>query len=119
MPGYKKRAPAQGVRTRLRSGDVVEVIAGKERGKRGPILAINRERGRVMIEGVNFVYRHTRPSSSNQQGGIVQREAYLDISNVMAIDPATDKPTRIGMRLDKDGRKIRIARRSGKALDKG
>ena len=106
------------VRTRLRQGDVVEIISGKERGKRGPIISIDRQRGRVLVEGVNFVYRHQRPTSQAQQGGIIQREAYLHISNVMAIDPDTDKPTRIGIQRDKKGVRIRIAKKSGKALDK-
>lgn len=119
MPRIQKATPGRGVKTRLRTGDVVEVISGKERGKRGSILSIDRERGRVMVEGVNFIYRHTRPSGQNQQGGIVQREAFMSISNVMVIDPDTDKPTRIGVRVEKDGRKVRIAKRSGKALDKG
>ena len=118
MAGYKKPAAEGRVRTRLRTGDVVEVISGKERGKRGPILHIDRKRGKVMIEGVNFVYRHSKPSAQNQQGGIVQREAHLAISNVMVIDPETDKPTRIGIQVNKDGKRIRIAKRSGKPLDK-
>ena len=106
------------VRTRLRTGDVVEVISGKERGKRGPIIEIDRVQSRVLIEGVNFIYRHQRPSSQNQQGGIIQREAFLHISNVMVIDPDTDKPTRIGIKQDKKGTRVRIAKTSGKALDK-
>lgn len=106
------------MKTRLRKGDVVEVIAGKERGKRGSIVYIDRERGRVLVEGINFVYRHTRPSGQAQQGGIIQREAPLHLSNVMAIDPDTDRPTRIRLQTGKDGQRIRIAVRSGKALDK-
>lgn len=108
----------QTVKTHIRTGDVVEVIAGKERGKRGTVLDVDRARGRVTIEGVNFIYRHTRPSQHNQEGGILQREAPLHISNVQIVDPATDRPTRIGMQRNADGSKVRIAKRSGKPLDK-
>lgn len=120
MPRFKRKrgAPKERIRTRIKTGDVVEVIAGKERGKRGPVLAINRERNRVMVEGLNFVYRHTRPSGQNQQGGIIQREAFLHLSNVMVVDPESDRPTRIGSKTDKKRGKVRIARRSGRSLDK-
>ena len=106
------------IKTRIRTGDVVEVISGKERGKRGTVIDVDRDRGRVTIEGVNFIYRHTKPSQSNQEGGILQREAPLHISNVQVVDPASDKPTRIGIKINKDGSKVRIAKRSGKPLDK-
>lgn len=118
MPRPKYKRSQGRVKTRIKRGDVVEVIAGKERGKRGPVLDVDRHRNRVMIEGLNFIYRHQRPDSQNPQGGIIQREGYIHLSNVMLVDPETDKPTRVGTTTDKKGVKVRIARRSGQPVDK-
>lgn len=118
MPKGAGKAAAPRAKLRIKKGDLVEVITGKERGKRGTVLQVDRARNRVLVEGVNFMYRHTRPTQQSPQGGIIQREAFLHASNVMAIDPETDRPTRVGIRVEKDGRRIRIARRSGRPLDK-
>lgn len=118
MPKAKGKQPAHSTKLRIKKGDLVEVIAGKERGKRGTVLQVDRERHRVLVEGVNFMYRHTRPTQQGPQGGIIQREAFLHASNVMVIDPESDRPTRIGIRVETDGRRTRIARRSGRPLDK-
>ena len=107
------------VRIRLRKGDLVEVLAGKDAGKRGKILVVLRERGRVIVQGVGFVKRHTRPNPQrNIKGGIAEREAPIHVSNVMAISPEDDRRTRLGARFLEDGRKIRVARRGGEVLDK-
>jgi len=104
--------------TRIRKNDTVMVVSGKDRGVRGRVLEVDPEAGRILVEGVNRVKKHTRPNpQKNIKGGILERENYVHISNVMLIDPETDKPTRVGIRFV-DGRKIRVARRSGKALDK-
>lgn len=97
-------------------GDTVVVIAGKEKGKSGKVLEVNRERQRVLIEKINMVKRHQRPNQQNRQGGIVEKEALLHVSNVMLADPKSGKPTRIGMKVQKDGTKQRIAKRSGEII---
>ena len=104
---------------RLRKGDLVEVISGKDAGKRGKILVVLRERGRVIVQGVGFVKRHTRPNPQrNVKGGIAEREAAIHVSNVMAVSPEDDRRTRLGAKLLEDGRKVRIARRGGEVLDR-
>lgn len=103
---------------RIRKNDTVVVIAGKDKGTRGRVLEVDARHGRLMVEGVNKVKRHTRPNPQrNIKGGILDRENYLHISNVALVDPQSDKPTRVGVEI-KGGEKRRVARRSGKALDK-
>lgn len=105
-------------RTRIRKNDTVIVITGKDKGTRGRVLEVDARHGRVMVEAVNKVKRHTRPNPQrNIKGGILDRENYVHISNVMLADPQSDKPTRVGVTV-KGGEKVRVARRSGKALDK-
>src|SRR5512144_1752229 len=107
------------MKIRLKKGDLVEVIKGKDAGKRGKILVVIREKGRVIVQGVGFIKRHTRPNpQKNVKGGIAEREAPIHVSNVMIVSPEDDKRTRIGSRLMPDGRKARIGRRSGEVLDK-
>ncbi len=104
---------------RLRKNDLVEVISGRDSGKRGKILMVLPEKGRVVVQGVNFIKRHTRPNPQrNIKGGIAEREAPIHVSNVMIVSPDDDKKTRIGSKLLADGRKVRIGRRSGEGLDK-
>jgi large subunit ribosomal protein L24 len=106
-------------RIRLRTNDTVEVIAGRDAGKRGKVIAVMRESGRVLVQGVNFIKRHTRPNPNrNIKGGIVEREAPIHVSNVMIVSPDDDKRTRIGSKLLADGRRARIGRRGGEVLDK-
>ena len=102
---------------RIRKGDEVAVIAGKDKGARGKVLKVVTDVDRVIVEGVNKVKRHQRPTPQNPQGGIIEKEMPIDMSNVMIVDPKTDKPTRIRMGENSDGKKIRIAVRSGAALD--
>ncbi|MFQ5895239.1 MAG: 50S ribosomal protein L24 [Nitrospinota bacterium] len=101
----------------VKRGDIVEVIAGKGKGKRGKVLLVLREEGRVVVEKVNFIKRHTRPSARTQQGGILEREGKIHISNVMPVDPKTSHPTRVARKRLEDGRAVRVARRSGEQLD--
>jgi large subunit ribosomal protein L24 len=113
----QKQAPR--TRIRIRKNDLVEVLAGKDRGKRGKVLVVLPEKARVLVQGVNFIKRHTRPNpQKNIKGGIAEREAPIHVSNVMIVSPDDDKRTRIGSKLLPDGRKVRIGRRSGEVLDK-
>jgi large subunit ribosomal protein L24 len=101
----------------VKKGDKVMVITGKDKGKTGVILAAFPKKDRVLVEGVNIVKKHTKPNQANPQGGIVSQEAAIHVSNVMPIDPKTGEPTRVGYKIE-DGKKIRIAKKSGEVLDK-
>ncbi len=103
----------------VRKGDTVVVVAGKERGKRGKVLRVIPEKSRVVVERVNLIKKHQRPTQKLRQGGIIEREGSIHLSNVMLVDPTSDKPTRIGMRALSEGRKVRVARKSGEIIDKG
>ena len=96
----------------IRKDDVVEVIAGDDKGTRGKVLKVIREKRQVVVEGVNRVYRHLRPSKRNPQGGRLSKEMPVDASNVQLVDPATNKPTRVGVRYLPDGSKELYAKRS-------
>ena len=102
----------------VRKGDTVVVIAGKERGKRGKVLRVLPDKGRVIVERINMIKKHQRPTQKLRQGGIIEREGSLHLSNVMLVDPRSDKPTRVGVRALADGKKVRLARRSGEMIDK-
>jgi len=101
--------------SKIRKGDKVVVLTGRSKGKTGEVLSINPSENRAIVQGVNVVKRHTRPSQM-AEGGIVEKEAPIDLSNIAHIDPKDDKPTRVGFK-DVDGRKVRYAKRSGEALD--
>ena len=117
---------------RIKKGDLVEVITGRaqknggDRGKQGKVISVDVERGRVLVEGVRMVKRHTKPGTGGRgatSGGIIQQEAALHVSNVMLVDPETNQRTRVGYRLEtveRDGRertvRVRVAKRSGKDL---
>jgi large subunit ribosomal protein L24 len=104
---------------RIRKDDVVEVIAGKDAGKRGKVLEVQRDRGRVVVQGVAFIKRHTRPNPQrNIKGGIAEREAAIHVSNVMVVASEDDKRTRLASKLLADGRKVRVSRRTGEVFDK-
>jgi large subunit ribosomal protein L24 len=102
----------------VRKGDTVVVVAGKERGKRGKVLRVIPEKGRVVVERINMVKKHQRPTQKVRQGGIIEREGAIHLSNVMLVDPSSDKPTRVGMKALSDGKKVRVAKRSGEMLDR-
>ena len=101
---------------RLRKGDEVIVISGKDKGKKGKIARIFAEEGKVTVEGINLVKRHLRPNAKNPQGGILEKEAPIFASKVMPIDPKTGKGTRISIGKDDKGKKIRVAAKSGEAI---
>jgi large subunit ribosomal protein L24 len=104
---------------KLRKGDTVLVVAGKDRGKTGRVIRVLRDRDRVIVERVNLVRRHQRGTSPQQPGGIVEKEAALHVSNVMMVCPATNKPTRVGQRQLADGTWARVSRRSKEVIDGG
>ena len=104
---------------KIRKNDQVLVIAGRDRGKRGRVLRVDPMKNRVIVEGVGFIKRHTKPNpQKNVKGGIVEREATINASNVMLVDPESSSPTRIGFRVHEDGTKVRISRKSGAVVDK-
>ena len=103
-------------RFRLRKGDDVVVISGRDKGKTGSILRVIRSEDRVIVDGINMVKRHTRPSQS-QPGGIVNKEAPIHISNVALADPKDGSATRVGYKFLEDGRKVRFAKQSGEVVD--
>jgi large subunit ribosomal protein L24 len=100
---------------KVRRFDQVRVIAGEDRGMSGKVLKVFPDTGRIIVEGVNFIKRHTR-ARPGQQAGIIEREAPIHASNVMVIDPSTGEPTRVGHQMLQDGKRQRIARKSGEAL---
>jgi large subunit ribosomal protein L24 len=107
------------LQTPVRKNDNVLVIAGKDRGKRGRVLKVLPDRNRVVVEGVNFVKRHTRPNPQrNIKGGVVERESSLHASNVQIVCPECGAPTRVGHQLLGDGRKVRVCRKCDGAVDK-
>lgn len=106
-------------KAKIRKKDTVVVIAGKDKGARGRVLRVTPQSDRILIEGVNMIKRHTKPNPQRKiQGGVVERESPVHISNVQMLDPETDKPTRVGTKVLADGRRVRVARRSGAVLDK-
>lgn len=104
------------VKLRIRRGDEVVVLTGRDRGSSGEVLRVDRARGRVVVRGVNVARRHTRPGQGGA-GGIVDKELSIHVSNVALRDPSDGRPTRVGYRVLDDGRKVRVARRSGDLLD--
>lgn len=102
--------------SKIRKGDQVVVMAGKDLGKRGEVLRVNPKDGTVLVQGINRVFKHMKPSRQHPQGGRIQKEMPLDVSNVLVVDPQTDKPTRVGFRVLPDGTKERYAKKSGQTL---
>ena len=101
---------------KIKTNDSVVVLAGKDKGKTGKVLTIRPSENRAIVEGVNIVTRHVRPSQL-KEGGINRKEAPIHLSNLAIADPKDGKPTRVGFRLEKDGTKVRVARRSGEVID--
>ena len=97
----------------IRKDDIVEVLTGDDKGKRGRVLRVNRAAGKLVVEGVNKVYKHLKPSRRNAQGGRLSKDMPVQMSNVALIDPQTNKPTRLGIRYTADGTKELYAKRSG------
>ena len=103
----------------VRKGDTVAIISGRERGKRGKVLRIFTDKGRVLVEKVNLIKKHQRPTQKLRQGGIIERESPLALSNVLLVCGRCDKPVRTGITMLADGRKIRACKRCGEPVDKG
>ena len=99
---------------KIKKGDTVKVIAGKDKDKEGKVLAVNKKDGKVLVEGVNMVTKHTKPSAANQNGGIVHQEGAIDASNVMYLHKGT--ATRVGFKMDGD-KKVRVAKATGEIID--
>ena len=99
---------------KIKKGDTLKVIAGKDKGKEGKVLAVNAKDNTVIVEGVNMVTKHSKPSAANQNGGIITKEAPLDLSNVMLL--VDGKATRVGFKMDGD-KKVRVAKATGKVID--
>ena len=99
---------------KIKKGDTVKVIAGKDKDKEGKVLAVDKKEGRVYVEGVNMITKHTKPSAANQNGGIVHQEGPIDVSNVMYVHKG--KATRVGIKMDGD-KKVRYAKSTGDVID--
>lgn len=102
---------------RVKKGDEVVVVTGRDKGKKGEVVRVLREQRRVIVQGVNMVKRHTRPSQTSP-GGIIEKEASIDVSNIALVDPKDGTPTRVGYKTLEDGRKVRFAKRSGEVIDR-
>ena len=105
------------VKLKIKRGDNVVVISGRDKGKQGEVLRVFPAESRVIVQGVHIARRHTRQRMGDP-GGIVEKELTIHVSNVAHIDPSSGKPTRVGYKMLEDGRKVRVARRSGEVLDK-
>ena len=101
----------------VRKNDTVVVISGKDQGKTGEVLKVYPKTGKVLVQGVNIVKKHQKPTAQNQTGGIIEKENPIHISNIMMCDPKTGKSTRVGHEINKDGKKIRISKKSNVNLD--
>ena len=99
---------------KIRKGDTVKVIAGKDKDKEGKVIAVNKKDGKVLVEGVNMLTKHTKPSAANQNGGIIHQEGYIDASNVMYVHKG--QATRVGFKMDGD-KKVRFAKSTGEVID--
>lgn len=118
MIGGKLKERVWPIKTALRKGDVVRIISGREKGKEGKIIHLSRLKRAVCVERLNLIKKHTRPSQKYPQGGILEKEAYLPVSNVMIICGHCSRPVRLGAKCLPDGEKLRICRRCGEVLDK-
>ena len=99
---------------KIKKGDTVKVITGKDKGKEGKVISVDVQKGKVVVEGVNMITKHSKPSQANPNGGIVQKEAAMDVSNVMLV--VGGKATRVGFEV-KDGKKVRVAKATGAVID--
>ncbi len=101
---------------KIKKGDQVCIISGKDKGKSGNVLKVIRQANRLIVQGVNLIKKHQKQTVS-QEGGVIQKESSIHISNVAHIDPVSKKPTRVGIKFLKDGRKVRVAKRSGETIE--
>ena len=100
----------------IKKGDTVYVNTGENKGQQGRVLEVYPKKYRALVEGINLVSKHTKPNSENPQGGILKKEAPVHISNLMVVDPGSGEPTRIGRKLDKDGKLVRYSKKSGEEI---
>ncbi|WP_461532256.1 50S ribosomal protein L24 [Sinomicrobium sp.] len=103
------------IKLKIKSGDTVRVIAGDHKGEEGKVLKVDREKNRAIVEGVNLVSKHQKPSANNPQGGIVKKEASIHISNIALIDAKSKETTRVGYEV-KDGKKVRVSKKSNEVI---
>ena len=103
-------------KTHIKKGDLVKVLAGEDRAKEGRVLEVDRERNRAFVEGLNINKKHSKPTTANPQGGIVEKEGPIHISNLMLIDPKGGKATRVGRKVEKSGKLVRISKRTGEVI---
>ena len=120
MAGAKKSESGKARRMKIRKGDKVIVIAGKDRGREGTVILVRPDRQQVLVQGVNLIRKNTKVNYQGQrgakEGGITHEEAPIDVSNVQLADPDSKRPARVGYRVDEDGTKVRVARPSGKEI---
>jgi large subunit ribosomal protein L24 len=102
---------------RIRKGDTVQVISGSYKGRRGEVMSVFPRADRALVQGVNIVKRHTKANQMGEPGGIIQKEATIHLSNLMLIDPKSEKATKVGFRILEDGRKVRVAKATGDVIE--
>ena len=102
---------------RIRRDDQVLITAGKDKGKSGKVVRVDRKRRKVFVENLNIIKRHQRPRSMNEQGGIIEKEGPIDVSNVVLLDPTDNQPTKVGVRVADDGERVRYSKRTDKTID--
>ena len=102
---------------KIRKGDRVQVLTGKDKGRQGEVIKVMPEEGRALVQGINLVKRHQKPQGMGRPGGIQEKEAGIDLSNLALLDPKSGKPTRVGFKVLEDGKKVRVAKASGEVLD--
>ena len=100
----------------IKKGDTVIVITGESKGQKGRVLEVDRDKNRAIVEGVNMVSKHTKPNAKAPQGGILKKEAPVNISNIMLVDPTSGKPTRVGKRLNEKSKLVRYSKKSGEEI---
>ena len=103
------------IKLKIKTGDSVVVIAGEHKGQKGKILNVDREKNRAIVEGINLISKHTKPSAQNPQGGIIKKEAPIHIFNLSLLDPKTGEPTKVGYEV-RDGKKVRVSKKSKQVL---
>ena len=101
---------------KIKKGDTVYVLAGDYKGQTGRVLSVLPEKNRAIVEGVNIVSKSTKPNAKAPQGGIIKKEAPIDLSNLAVVDPKSGKPTRVGFRFDENGKKVRYSKKSGEEI---
>ena len=101
---------------KIKKGDQVQVLTGKDKGKKGEVLRVLPADNRAVVQGANIVKRHTKPKGAGQEGGIVEKEATINLSNLSLLDPKSGKPTRVGFKVLEDGKKVRVAKASGEVI---